>query len=148
MSAKNSLPDQADVLAQLETANTSLAALCGDVTKLTGERDDFKAKFETTSAQLTEANAKVTQLQSDVTKLTGERDTLKADNTRLTGEMADFNKRLATELAKHGIRTFTQKLAATAPERKLNATEKVLAAKGVQSLDELAAKQKPQTTNS
>ncbi|HVU07850.1 MAG TPA: hypothetical protein VHG89_04825 [Verrucomicrobiae bacterium] len=142
MSAQNSLPDQADVLAQLETANKDLAALRGDVTQLTSERDDFKAKFETASAQLTEANTKVTQLQGDVTKLTGERDTLKTDNTRLTGEMADFNKRLATELAKHGIRTFTQKSAAAAPERKLNATEKVLAAKGVQSLDQLASQKK------
>jgi len=129
------LPDQADVLAQLTQANADLATAKQSIGILTADKT-------TLQNQLAEANGKVTALTSDVTKMTGERDMLKAENTRLTGEMADFNKRLATELAKHGIRTFTPKAVAETPGKKLTATEQVLAARGVKSIEELSTLKK------
>ena len=146
MSAQNPLPDQADVLAQLTqktadlaTAKQTIGSLSGQVTSLTAEKTNLES-------QLAEANGKVAQLQRDLTKLTGERDTFMADNARLTGEMADFNKRLATDLAKHGIRTFGQNATSAVPEtvagRKTTATEKLLAVRGVQTLDQLAQQKK------
>ncbi len=125
--------------ADLNTAKQTIGTLQGQVTSLTTE----KTNLET---QLGEAKSGATSLQTTVTTLTGERDTLKTENTRLTGEMADFNKRLATELAKHGIRTHAQKPTETPPGRKPTATEQVLAARGVKSLDELAQKPKPTAT--
>ena len=134
------LPDQADVLAQLTQAHADLATAKQSIGTLGSQVTSLTADKTSLQTQLTEANGKITTLTSDVTKLTGERDTLKAENTRLSGETADFNKRLATELAKHGIRTFTPKAVAETPGKKLTATEQVLAARGVKSLEELAKK--------
>lgn len=85
--------DQADILAELETLRPKLAAAEANVTKLT---KDLEAANATA--------AKVPKLETDLSAVTKERDDLKAENEKLTTQMADFNARVATELAKHGIR--------------------------------------------
>jgi septal ring factor EnvC (AmiA/AmiB activator) len=125
----NTNADQTDVLAQLEQARADLAtakqtigSLQGQINALTAERDSAKASVKT--------------LESTVTALTRERDTLKA------GE-EDFNKRLAAEIARHGIRNSEAEKPGPQDPPKLSATEEVLVRKGVKSLEDLsrAAKQ-------
>lgn len=122
---------------QLEKAGTDLSAATASVSTLTGERD--KARTDLAAEQ------------GKVTAFTGERDSLKAgnetltkENTKLKEDMADFDKRVATELAKHGIRS---EAAQTGTDKagkgeKLSATAEILQAKGVSSLAELEAKRK------
>lgn len=136
-------PDQADLLAQVETLNgqlaeankriTALTAAEGQVATLTAERDGLQT-------QLNDANGKVTSL-------TTERDNLSKQVTSLTAERDDFKakaepvqKQLAAQLAKHGIRTeAVGAVPAKQPgAERLTATEKVLAARGVSSLNDLA----------
>jgi len=95
MNGKN-LQDQTDILEQNTKLTTDLAAARGEVSTLTSANEKLT----------TEATA----LRGQVLSLTTERDALKADkdklateNTRLTGEMASFEKRVAAEVAKHGI---------------------------------------------
>jgi FtsZ-binding cell division protein ZapB len=122
--------DQADILAQFEqatadlnTAKQTIATLQSQITSLTTERDSAK---------------------QSITALTQERDTLKAENDRLKSDKEDFSRRLAAELAKHGIRNAeaSAKVEVKDP-KKLTATERLLAAKGIGSLEELEAKRKP-----
>lgn len=126
------LPDQADIVAQNEQLTADLAAANGlltesqaSVTTLTAERDAARARvteLETSSATLTtERDA----ARADVTRLT-------ADNARLTADMASFEKRVAAELVKHGIRTDGSKETET-PAKPLTLTEKVLAARAAKS---------------
>jgi FtsZ-binding cell division protein ZapB len=129
MGTENKNADQTDILAQceqatadLKTAKQTIGTLQTQVTTLTGERDTAK---QNTAA------------------LTQERDSLKAENERLKGEQEDFNKRLSAELAKHGIRNAEGSTKTESTEtKKLTATEQVLAAKGVKSLDELSRARK------
>ncbi|MEY2466755.1 MAG: hypothetical protein QOD03_1276 [Verrucomicrobiota bacterium] len=129
MGTENKNADQTDILAQFEqttadlkTAKQTIGTLQTQVTTLTGERDTAK---QNTAA------------------LTQERDSLKAENERLKGEQEDFNKRLSAELAKHGIRNAEGSTKTESTEtKKLTATEQVLAAKGVKSLDELSRARK------
>lgn len=98
-------PDQADVLAQLETLRGEHTAAAANVTKLT--------------ADLAAANAiaaRVPNLEANLQSITQERDALKAENTRLAGESRDFNARVTAELAKLGIRP----QGASAPKREAN----------------------------
>jgi uncharacterized protein (DUF3084 family) len=132
--------DQADVLAQLEgltadlaTAQTTITTLQGQGTVLTGERDSTRSDLATATQERDEA-------RTSLGAVTRERDSLKSENATLKEQMADFNKRLAAELSRHGIRN-SEASAKPAPQenRKLTATEEVLARKGVKSLEELSA---------
>ena len=85
--------DQSDILAQLEKERGENATNAANVIKLTKDLESANA-----------IAGRVPTLEADITKLTKERDDLKASNEKLTSETKDFNTRLATELAKHGIR--------------------------------------------
>ncbi len=122
----NTHADQADVLADLEqaradlsTANQTVGTLQAQITTLTSERDTAR---------------------SEATAAIQERDALRSENATLKQQMSDFNRRLAAELSKHGIRNAEAPKAESTPAKPLTATEKVLAAKGAKSLDDLAAK--------
>ena len=89
--------------------------LTTDLAAALKERDDLKAKLDAT---------------------TKERDELAAKDS-------DLNRRVAAEVAKHGIRSAGLQAAAASPtpsSAAKTATERVLEAKGVQTLQELAAK--------
>jgi hypothetical protein len=108
--------DQTDILALNEQLTAQIATL-------TTERDTFKA-------QAAEATKGSETLSTTLGIRTKERDDLKAENETLKAGQADFNKRLATELSKQGIRGQAVEHKEPAA-RKLTATEKCLAAKGL-----------------
>lgn len=85
--------DQSDILAQLENERAENATHKANVIKLTKDLESANA-----------IAGRVPALEANVSTLTKERDDLKASNEKLTTETKDFNARLATELAKHGIR--------------------------------------------
>lgn len=85
--------DQSDILAQLEKERGENATNAANVIKLTKDLESANA-----------IAGRVPGLEAQVSTLTKERDDLKASNEKLTAETKDFNARLATELAKHGIR--------------------------------------------
>lgn len=85
--------DQSDILAQLEQERAENAANKANVIKLTKDLESANA-----------IAGRVPGLEANVSTLTKERDDLKASNEKLTAQTADFNTRVATELAKHGIR--------------------------------------------
>lgn len=85
--------DQSDILAQLDSERAENATNKANVTKLTKDLESANA-----------IASRVPGLETQVATLTKERDDLKASNETLTAQTADFNARVATELAKHGIR--------------------------------------------
>jgi chromosome segregation ATPase len=103
--------EQENILEQLNTARQQ-------VTALTGERDAARGQVNQLTTDLTAVRGQVTQLTSErdtargqITQLTTDRDgantrltAAQADVTRLTASQANFDQRLATELAKHGVR--------------------------------------------
>ena len=144
--------NQADILAQNEqltaslTARTSeLAIAQSEVTRLTGSESALTASFLSANASIlaltgerdaarleaTSAQAATVAANALVAIHASENTSLKGEVTSLTGKLVDFNKKLAGELSKHGIRA----AAIDAPSigadgNKLTATERVNAVKG------------------
>ena len=147
------MDDQKDILAQVTALKGDASKLTAGATVPTDLVSAGNAIFQLT-AQKTEAEGKLTSANETITKVTGERDTangqvttitkdrdaLTIENDKLKADMTDFNKKVATELAKHGIKTDATKPVQNDSGKKLTATEQLLAAKGVSSLDELVAK--------
>ncbi len=80
----------------------------------------------------------IEKLTARVAALTSENESVRAENTKLRADMADFDKRLATELAKRGIRpTGAVQWDDVGRSPKLTATDKAVLAKGVSSVDQL-----------
>ncbi len=143
----NAKPSEADVLAELGGMKAALgkvnlslpdlisqhASLTADKGTLTGE----VAKLKGDATKLVAGATMPTDLVSaanTIATLTKERDDLKAGQSTLAVEVAK-------EVAKLGIVGGGKKDAAkTEPGKKLTLTEKVLAAKGVKTLEELNAK--------
>jgi len=127
--------DQTDVLAQVEQLTADLAAAKEKISALEMSKADLEAKLQ-------KANDSIAKLTADNAALVSERYTFKADNVKLTADMADFNKRLAAEVAKHGIRGTTQTATALPENKKLSYTDQLLAQRGVKTLEELAVQRK------
>jgi len=128
--------DQNDVLAQLEQLTADLGTAKQAIVALETGKGDLEAKLK-------EANERIAKLTADNAALITERDTFKAENVRLTTDMADFNKRVAAEITKHGIRGTIQTATAQPENKKSTYTEQLLTQRGVKSLEELAAQRKP-----
>lgn len=92
-----SKPSQDDILAENQRLTGELTTARTDITRLTGERDDHAAKITSLTAERDGLKGEVTQLKANLSTVTGERD-------KLAGESRDFEKRVASELVKHGIR--------------------------------------------
>ena len=90
-----------------------VAALQSDKTKLTGELDSAVKGLGVAQTNL----AAVTKDRDDLKAKNGQ---LEADNTKLQADMKDFNAKVATECAKHGIRGDA---VAGAPDGQKGATE-------------------------
>ncbi|MCZ7636761.1 MAG: hypothetical protein M5U12_12430 [Verrucomicrobia bacterium] len=140
MADKINIPDQEDILA----TNQRLTA---DNTRLTAELTAATELLETAQAQTTaasqraEAVAKRVETAELAAKVAGEELTrLKAENAQLTAKMADFNQAVAAEVQKLGLRPKAAEHKEQAATADLTPTQRVLAAKGVGSLAELAAK--------
>lgn len=133
--------DQADLLTQVETlteslktANASLTTANSALAAMTGERDGLKTKLAT-------AEGSVSALTSERDTLKADKATLEAENAKLKSEKESFDTKLASELAKHGIRKEALKTGAeNKSDKPMTATEKLLAARGVSSIDELSVK--------
>ena len=120
------LPDQDDVLATNER-------LSAENTRLTEELTAATELLETAQTQLNAANAqaaKVTDLEAGITRL-------KSENTQLTASQADFQKAVAAEVQKLGLRPKAAEHREAPADPDLTPTQRVLAAKGVSSLADL-----------
>jgi uncharacterized protein YajQ (UPF0234 family) len=82
-------PDQADILALNEQLN-------GQVANLSAELASAKTLHTTATTELADVKTKLTAAEANVLALTKERDTLKASQ-------ADFDGKVAAEVAKRGI---------------------------------------------
>ena len=132
----NPIADQDDILA-------TNARLTADITRLTGELSAANELLETARTQLTAAQteaAKVTGLNAQVTALTGDLERSKTENTALTAKMADFNRAVAAEVQKLGLRPKAAEHKEVPADTDLTPTQRVLAAKGVGSIRELSPK--------
>lgn len=140
MAADNKL-NEADALAQLNAANTELAAL-----KTTGKTAAvLVSEHATLTTQVATLTGDKTKLVAGATlptdlvsaantifNLTAERDTLKAKETNI-------EKAVAAEVAKLGLQTTGKAVEGKTAAKKPSVTEQILAKKGVKNLDELAA---------
>ena len=90
-------PDQSDVIAANEvlTAERDVAIR---------ERDEARASFATLTAERDGLNARLTTACNELAARTGTVATLTTERDALAAADHDFNRRLATELAKQGIR--------------------------------------------
>lgn len=127
--------DQTDILALNEQLTADLTKARNELTAAQTANTELQSKLD----EATKGNTTLTQALQARTQ---ERDTLKSENEQLKAQTADFNKRLASELAKHGIRQTAVSAPQPKTDKPMTATEKVLAAKGVASLNDLA-NQKP-----
>jgi hypothetical protein len=120
------LPDQDDVLATNER-------LTAENQRLTAELTAATELLETAQTQLNAANAqaaKVTDLEAGITRL-------KSENATLTAQQADFQKAVAAEVQKLGLRPKAAEHREAPADPDLTPTQRVLAAKGVSSLADL-----------
>lgn len=132
----NSISDQDDILA-------TNARLTAENTRLTGELSAATSELETARTQLAAAQSeagKVSGLTAQVTALTGDLERSKAENGALTAKMADFNKAVAAEVQKLGLRPKAPEHKEAPADTDLTPTQRVLAAKGVGSIRELSPK--------
>ncbi len=125
-----SKPDQADVIALNEKLTADLQTANDNLKTATESLTAANATIEAQKTQLAEAQKGSETLQQIVSARTKERDDLKAENDALKIKMADFDKAVAAEVAKKGIRATAPETSKTQPDRPLTATEKCLAAKG------------------
>jgi len=146
MSAENKI-DQADALAQLtalkgDTAKlaapglslpANLVEAANSIHGLTKERDDFKGKFQTLTGDKSKLLAGAT-LPTDLVAAANEIATLKAEKISL-------DEAVAKKVAALGmVDTKDKKSGSDEGAKKPTLTEKLLAAKGVKSLEELSEK--------
>ena len=132
------IPDQDDVLAANERLTT-------DNARLTAELQAANELLELAQTDLTTATQRCGQLAERVTtletaaKVAGEELTrVQAENAQLTARMADFNKAVAAEVVKLGLNPKAAEHKQAPADTDLTPTQRVLAAKGVSSLAELA----------
>lgn len=126
---ENPIPDQDDILA----TNT----------RLTGELSAANHQLQSLRTELASAQAeagKVTDLTAKVTALTGDLERSRTENAGLTAKMADFNRTVAAEVQKLGLRPKAAEHKEAPAEADLTPTQRVLAAKGVGSIRELSPK--------
>ena len=142
----NGKPGEADVLAELGGMKAALTKVNLSLPDLISQHASLTAEKGTLTGEVTKLKGDATKLVAGATiptdlvsaantiaALTKERDDLKAGQSNLATEVAK-------EVAKLGIVGGTKEAAKTEPGKKLTLTEKVLAAKGVKTIDELNAK--------
>jgi len=137
MTMNTQIEDQEDVLAASER-------LQADNTRLTGELQAANELLETAQTGLTEANNRADELSARVTTLETEAQTreetvnrLTTEITALTTRMADFNKAVAAEVIKLGLNPNAADHKEAPADADLTPTQRVLAAKGVNTIAEL-----------
>jgi len=142
MPENTQIQDQEDVLAaneglrtentrlteELNAANDLLEAAQQELSALTQRRDEL-------TQQLANAEGNAKTRGDELTRL-------QAENEQLKSEMAQFNKAVAAEVCKLGLKPKATDHKEVPSNTDLTPTQRVLAAKGVNSVAELS--QKPQ----
>lgn len=136
------IPDQADLLATLKSLEDQVATL-------TTERDAALQRATASDASVAELTAARDAAQTRATAAEQAAASAREEAARATqakaaaeSRLTDLNARVAAEVKRLGLaRTPAgpDPLADAAPARRLTATERVLAAKGLRSLAELKA---------
>lgn len=138
MADQNQIPDQEDILATNQRLTTENARLTAELTAATDLLETAQAQTAA-ATQRAEAGAKRLETLELAAKVAGEELTrLKAENAQLTAKMADFNAAVAAEVQKLGLRPKAAEHKQPPADATLTATQRVLAARGVSSLAELA----------
>ena len=147
MTEKPNIPDQEDILAtnqRLTADNQRLTAELTAATELLETAQGLAAQADQRTAEATQrgdALAKRVDTAELAARVAGEELTrLKTENATLTAKMADFNQAVAAEVQKLGLRPKAAEHKEQPANADLTPTQRVLLAKGVSSLAELAAK--------
>jgi predicted RNase H-like nuclease (RuvC/YqgF family) len=133
------IPDQDDILITNERLTAENARLTNELTAAT-------ELLETAQTQLTTAQteaAKVPDLTTKVAALTENLERSKTEITALSTKLGDFNKAVAAEVQKLGLRPKAAEHREAPADTDLSPTQRVLAAKGVGSIRELSPKLNP-----
>ncbi|MCZ7637599.1 MAG: hypothetical protein M5U12_17115 [Verrucomicrobia bacterium] len=143
MADQNQIPDQEDILATNQRLTTENARLTAELTAATDLLETAQAQTAA-ATQRAEAGAKRLETLELAAKVAGEElARLKAENAQLTAKMADFNTAVAAEVQKLGLRPKAAEHKPPPDDAKLTPTQRVLAARGVSSLTELAQLPRP-----
>ena len=126
------IPDQDDILATNER-------LTAEITRLTGELNAATELLDAAQAQLATAQAEAAKVPT----LTADLERLKAETAAAVAKLGDFNKAVAAEVQKLGIRPKAAEHKEAPADADLTPTQRVLAAKGVGSIRELSPKFNP-----
>jgi chromosome segregation ATPase len=138
MPEKLNLPDQEDILATNQRLTAENARLTAELTAATDLLETAQAQT-VAATQRAEACAKRLETLELATKVAGEElACLKAESTQLTAKMADFNAAVAAEVQKLGLRPKAAEHKQPPADANLTPTQRVLAARRVSSLAELA----------
>ncbi len=130
------IPDQDDILASNER-------LTAENARLTNELNAATELLEAAQTQLANAQteaAKVPDLTAKVTALTENLERSKTEIAGLNTKLGDFNKAVASEVQKLGLRPKAAEHKEAPADTDLTPTQRVLAAKGVGSIRELSPK--------
>jgi len=130
------IPDQDDVLATNERLTAENARLANELAAAT-------ELLEVSQTQLTTAQteaAKVPELTAKVAALTENLERSKSEIAGLNTKLGDFNKAVAAEVQKLGLRPKAAEHKEAPADPDLTPTQRVLAAKGVGSIRELSPK--------
>ncbi len=123
------IPDQNDVLATNER-------LTAENTRLTAELNAATELLDAAQTQLATAQAEAAKVPA----LTADLERSKAETAAAAAKLGDFNKAVAAEVQKLGIRPKAAEHKEAPADTDLTPTQRVLAAKGVGSIRELSPK--------
>jgi len=140
MSEQTNIPDQEDILAANERLEAENTRLSGEVTAATELLETSQEQCTKAQGQIDELTKKVATLEIAAKAAGEELKRLKEENATLTTKMEDFNKSVAAEVAKLGLRSKAAEHKEVPEDADLTPTQRVMAAKGVQSLAELRQK--------
>ncbi|XOV73826.1 MAG: hypothetical protein ACFHW5_11790 [Verrucomicrobiota bacterium] len=140
MSEQTTIPDQEDILAANERLEAENKRLSGEMTAATELLETSQEQCTKAQGQVDELTKKVATLEIAAKAAGQELKRLQDDNATLTTKMEDFNKSVAAEVAKLGLRSKAAEHKEVPEDADLTPTQRVMAAKGVQSLAELRQK--------
>ncbi len=145
MPDKMNLPDQEDILATNERLGAENQRLTAELTAATDLLETAQAQTSAASQRADELAGRVGTVEL-AAKVAGEELTrLKAENAQMTARMADFNAAVAAEVQKLGLRPKAAAHKEAPAQTDLTPTQRVLAAKGLGSLAELAGARSQKT---
>jgi hypothetical protein len=134
-----------EILAENTKLTADIAAAQKTIADLQAKCAMFEPGYvnavEKLTADIATVRAELATARTEFATVTKDRDTLKGENANLQASIKDFEFRVAAEVAKKGIK-FTESNRETKTGTPMTATEILLAARGVESVEELATAKK------